>query len=232
MDAAYCAMCDKYFPDDHARRAHIQSSKCHPRCDKCDKRFLNRTSLSCARCPRHRYCEVCDMHFKTAVGLRVRVDYASKYRSDSDEETNDIEEQAMFSHAGWRDNLETKKFPRFTESPYFLDDLGASDDEMFEGSRSNPPWESDDQYDFPDIDDSEVTSCVDDDKAHEMVDVLQLTCPLCKREPHVACVTQCGHLFCTTCGLEAVLADECCPICEEPSFVGQLKKIYLNADAQ
>lgn len=41
----YCTLCDMYFPTHASRREHIQSSRYHPICEKCDRRFLNLNSL-------------------------------------------------------------------------------------------------------------------------------------------------------------------------------------------
>lgn len=44
-DMSYCSLCDRYFPGDEARAAHVQMSANHPKCELCDRRFANRNSL-------------------------------------------------------------------------------------------------------------------------------------------------------------------------------------------
>lgn len=44
-DMSYCTLCDRYFPGEEARAAHVQLSSNHPKCDTCDRRFANKNSL-------------------------------------------------------------------------------------------------------------------------------------------------------------------------------------------
>lgn len=36
-----CVPCNEYFPSEEAKMIHVQMSEKHPRCDKCDERFVN-----------------------------------------------------------------------------------------------------------------------------------------------------------------------------------------------
>lgn len=42
---SYCSLCDFYFPSLEARAEHVDISSNHPRCDTCDRRFLNKNIL-------------------------------------------------------------------------------------------------------------------------------------------------------------------------------------------
>jgi E3 ubiquitin-protein ligase RFWD3 len=42
---SYCAICDLYFVSPNERGEHVSNSLNHPRCETCDRRFLNKNIL-------------------------------------------------------------------------------------------------------------------------------------------------------------------------------------------
>ena len=44
-DKVYCSLCDKYFHTLEGRADHLRWATNHPRCEKCNLRFMNLNSL-------------------------------------------------------------------------------------------------------------------------------------------------------------------------------------------
>ncbi|KAI0790544.1 hypothetical protein C8Q75DRAFT_122384 [Abortiporus biennis] len=257
-EMSYCSLCDRYFPGEEARAAHVQTSANHPLCEPCNKRFANRNSLRnhWVSSNRHNYCAACDREFKTAAGLRIHIEYAAVHRDDSDDEydSDDDFEEAE----GWEDNLGSSEYP-YEDDPA---NVPASDNDDLELEGSDY-WDEDDELDFSDDAETyygfaaihpsssvivrprnhdvprqygspEIPSAIKEEvregKEEPRPSGIYFSCSLCLEAPKETSSTRCGHVFCTECITIALNAKRSCPVCRRPAGPKQLRRLYLSAN--
>ncbi|KAK7047888.1 hypothetical protein VNI00_006216 [Paramarasmius palmivorus] len=211
----YCAICDEYFWCLEERASHIQSSRRHPKCEVCNKRFLNHHILRMhyIRAPHHFYCVTCERHFETLAGFQVHCDRAPIH-NDNYDEGESYEGEGKEDEIGlelYPDGLlETRELGRGLQAYETLDayDLEPAED------LGDPPFEpsEDEEEEF---DDSEETT-------------EEFECPMCEEGDKPVCSTACGHLFCVSCIKSALHYTGQCPICNEPGEVEQLRRIFVS----
>ncbi|KAJ6619438.1 hypothetical protein B0H10DRAFT_2163883 [Mycena sp. CBHHK59/15] len=117
----YCARCDMYFISEQQRSEHVQSSSNHPRCKQCDRRFLNKKTLSAMQhltySRYHNYCASCEIDFRSpaasALNRLQHIETAAVHCDDSDDEGEDDAELAVLSNhpEEWEDEMGELKYP-------------------------------------------------------------------------------------------------------------------------
>ncbi|KLO12942.1 hypothetical protein SCHPADRAFT_392725 [Schizopora paradoxa] len=53
-------------------------------------------------------------------------------------------------------------------------------------------------------------------------------CPLCMEEEYDLSTLACGHIFGTECARTALQRDRRCPLCRQPSVIGDLRRIFMS----
>ncbi|KAF5361613.1 hypothetical protein D9758_007356 [Tetrapyrgos nigripes] len=218
----YCSLCDLYFPTNDLLRQHVDETRdVHPRCETCNKGFLNMNALRCHYdlSNRHHFCahDHCWKHFETTAGLRVHLEHAPKHnRRRLPPLPHYVQIHGYID--GWEDavakELERESM-RQGEAGFVDDLLGGLDSTVKPKSRV------------------EVTKAILAMKTRrangsQPSKKLKQKCAICLSTPKTVKATRCGHLFCESCITHIFENSEGCPSCRTAGTVSQLRMVNLT----
>ncbi|THV06896.1 hypothetical protein K435DRAFT_742903 [Dendrothele bispora CBS 962.96] len=256
FSSKYCSICDLYFDSKNLLRNHIDMSGRHPRCEPCNRSFLNMNAPSLFRfqhwlvSKRHHYCAStgCGRLFETATGLRVHMEHSPRHHRRENLPPLPEFVRSYGYVKGWEDSVARAMELEGTREQELafaaanwldLDDLGLASFDYQEyvsaatvnpvaGSSSNPCKSK-----------IKAKSRIETTKAilalkqrmragTQPVKKLQQKCGICLGAPKKMKATRCGHVFCESCITCAFESTEACPVCRTNGMIAQLRDINLT----